>query len=210
MSVIIDNLRRFNSKERFHLVGWALGNPEFELDSGFRDAVSKFFGIAVPQDAFVAMDFHLDWLFASLYYGSGMKIGSAAARDPLEISGSQQDIDLLVAWSDGGETPILLLEAKGVTDWGNKQLREKAARLRVIFGSDGSRWLADYRVRPRFGLVSPSTPQKVDTTQWPGWMKPGGDLPHIQLPLQGDFLRIERSDGQQSAAMGPYWVVKRR
>ena len=35
MSAFIEYLRSFNRKERFFLIGTALGNPAFRLDSAF-------------------------------------------------------------------------------------------------------------------------------------------------------------------------------
>ena len=66
MSAFIDYLVSFNRKERFFLVGTALGKPTFQLDSAFSQRLSSRFALKVPADAFVAMDYHLDWIYASV------------------------------------------------------------------------------------------------------------------------------------------------
>ena len=62
MSAIIEYLRSFNRKERFLLVGTALGNPTFRLDSTFSQNLGDRFALEVSSDAFVAMNYHLDEL----------------------------------------------------------------------------------------------------------------------------------------------------
>ena len=70
MRNLVKNLESFNRKERFFLVGAALGNPTFRLDPTFRDQVGREFGLDVPEEAFVAMDYHLDWIYAGLVVSS--------------------------------------------------------------------------------------------------------------------------------------------
>ena len=52
----------FNRKERFFLVGTALGNPAFRLDSVFSQPLGGTFALEVHSDMFVAMDYQLDWI----------------------------------------------------------------------------------------------------------------------------------------------------
>ncbi|MBI4301278.1 MAG: hypothetical protein HY664_01570 [Chloroflexi bacterium] len=68
MLEIIANLRLFNRKERFFLVGMALGNPKFKLIEQFRNQLNDKLGLFVPEDAFAAMDYHLDWIYAQSFY----------------------------------------------------------------------------------------------------------------------------------------------
>ena len=55
-----------NAKERFFLIGKILGNSEFKLSAKFREELYKIFGMKLPTEVFLAMDYHLDWLYASL------------------------------------------------------------------------------------------------------------------------------------------------
>ena len=65
MMTLMEHLESFNRKERFFLVGNALGNPDFQLSTDFQTKLNTAFGIQPPNSAFVAMDYHLDWLHAS-------------------------------------------------------------------------------------------------------------------------------------------------
>ena len=67
MTSLMELLESFNRKERFFLIGDALGNRTFQLSTDFRARLSKAFGIEPPSSAFVAMDYHLDWIHASLF-----------------------------------------------------------------------------------------------------------------------------------------------
>ena len=67
MMTLLEHLESFNRKERFFLIGEALGNRAFQLSTDFRTRLSEAFGIEPPSSAFVAMDYHLDWIHASLF-----------------------------------------------------------------------------------------------------------------------------------------------
>jgi hypothetical protein len=64
-------LAHFNRKERFLLVGQALGNPGFTVGAAFRRSLAALLDRPVPKDAYCAMDYHLDWLFAALLWAEG-------------------------------------------------------------------------------------------------------------------------------------------
>lgn len=86
MSTFIDNLDKLNRKERFFLIGMALGNPRFKLDPLFRQKLSEEFGVVIPDNVFVAMDYHLNWIYAAaaLAFGNPVRdniFDKAAADD---------------------------------------------------------------------------------------------------------------------------------
>ena len=60
MMTLIERLESFNRKERFFLIGDALGNQSFQLSDDFRTRLGTAFGIQPPSNTFVAMDYHLD------------------------------------------------------------------------------------------------------------------------------------------------------
>jgi hypothetical protein len=60
---IIEQFQAFNCKERFFLIGKALGNPEFRLDESFRVEVANTLQLNIPHDAYPAMDYHLEWIY---------------------------------------------------------------------------------------------------------------------------------------------------
>jgi len=151
-NLLIDYLRTFNRKERFYLVGMALGNPKFRLAPKFIKDLNVALGTHIPEDAFAAMDYHLDWLFASLVIISGGGGDSTRSNSGREITGTQEDIDFIVAYPEGGKCHLTLVEAKGVTSWTNRQMNAKADRFSSIFGVDGMRF--PFAV-PHFVTVSP-------------------------------------------------------
>jgi hypothetical protein len=71
--------------------------------------------------------------------------------DGIEL-GDNSDSDLVVAFARGPKTYVVLLEAKGFTSYGRKQLEHKCARLKEIFGESGTRF-GD--VVPYWVFVSP-------------------------------------------------------
>ena len=171
MPALIEHLESFNRKERFFLIGAALGNPSFQLAQRFRTELGQVFGLEVPDDAFAAMDYHLDWIHAALLL-AGNDSDTVHANDPTVVTGTQQDVDLVVAFREGPVTHLLLIEAKAEMGWVNKPMLAKATRLREIFGQKGSE---HPNVRPYFALTSPRPPQRLDTQKWPTWMTRNGE-----------------------------------
>lgn len=57
---LIKNLKSFNRKERFYLIGQMLGNPEFRMDEKQLDEISRLIELKIPKEYFAAMDYHLD------------------------------------------------------------------------------------------------------------------------------------------------------
>ena len=53
MSDLIEILRQFNRKERFFLIGQALGNEAFSLAERFRQELGEVIGVKIPGNAFV-------------------------------------------------------------------------------------------------------------------------------------------------------------
>lgn len=203
MEGLIERLRRFNRKERFYLIGRALGNQAFTLSEEFRQTLGKELALDIPRDAFVAMDYHLNWLYAALLLATA-EAGRAIPHD-LEpsIAGNQEDIDLLIAYDEDRITRAVLVEAKGATGWTNKQLMSKASRLKTIFDEDGNRWDT---VQPRFVIASPRRPRLLNDTGWPSWMK--NPVRWIELRMPPDVQRITRCDAEGLIGeTGTHWKI---
>ena len=162
----VDYLRLLNRKERFHLLREALGEATFRLDELFRIRLqscltdSRRGPVSIPPDAFVAMDYHLDWIGMALRLAADGPERARRDRFPLDgiandglVSGTQQDVDLLGAFPIGATTLLVMIEAKGDTDWRNDQLDKKAKRLDPAFSEERpwSGWTAPY-----FILTSPT------------------------------------------------------
>ena len=205
MATLIQYLESFNRKERFFLIGEALGKPTFELSPEFRAPLGAAFGLSIPTDALVAMDYHLDWVYASLVLDAGGDESSVLPNDEGLVSGNQEDVDLLVAFDDGQTVRLLLLEAKAETGWTNKQTLSKAERLRRIFGEDGGRFAG---VTPHFGLLSPRRPEQLESRCWPTWMTRGGEPVWLELVVPGGRRRTTRTDPRgRSSRGGSYFRV---
>lgn len=191
VSNIISILASFNRKERFYLIGMALRNRQFTVCPEFRSRLLEKFDLHVPEHAFCAMDYHLDWIYASMVLSSGGHVGEPLERKGSQITATQEDVDLLIAFEEKETCEVVILEAKGASNWSNRQMRSKAERLRGIFGDNGCRW---DRVKPHFVMASPSRPRKLDYKKWPTWMKPDGEPVWIELAMVRELKKVTRCD----------------
>jgi len=199
---VIEHLRAFNRKERFFLVGMALGNPRFMLCEQFRNKVNNTLHIEISEDAFAAMDYHLDWIYVSLFLAFNNANDRVFSNVDDLITATQEDIDFLIAYQNGEECHLVLLEAKGVTGFTNRQLQSKIRRLRDIFGDDGDKYPD---VIPHFAIVSPKKPVGMRTESWPSWVLRDGDIPWIEMTIPDGLKRITRCDESGRASAGGRW-----
>jgi hypothetical protein len=211
MNMLIDNLRRFNRKERFYLVGYALGNPDFKLSDTFKSELQKtVVGLnqEIPSDAFVAMDYHIDWIYASLYISSNPSY-KVYTRDQELITANQEDVDLIVAFpdiNDSSKTHMILCECKAESSWTNNQVLSKAERLKGIFGEHGD--LFSHIATPHFLLISPKRPGKLDDSKIASFMKPNGEIPWMKLKMPNSLCKVTRCDGNgKNSINGSFWKV---
>jgi len=208
VSTFIDNLDKLNRKERFFLIGLALGNPGFKLDRLFQQKLSEEFGVVIPDNVFVAMDYHLNWIYAAAALTFGNPVRDKLFDNKFGIiNGTQEDVDLLVAFEDAsGICHLIMLEAKGVTAFSNSQFRHKMDRFRSIFGENGRRFS---RIKPYFGLVSPRKPTGLRYDLCPLWLKHGDDIPWFEMSIPRDRLTVFGCDKEgrpnQRRAL---WTVK--
>ncbi|MDE0038463.1 MAG: hypothetical protein OXU77_13060 [Gammaproteobacteria bacterium] len=173
---LIDALKRFNRKERFHLLHHVLGYEgwSFRLSEEFRKDLCSNIGELVPPGALVMMDYHLDWISMAVWLSGRHELPTrqTPALNEARVVGNQEDIDLLVAFRSSGTVHIVLIEAKGDTSWSNSQLESKVLRLREMFGEvipDGA------KVRPHFVLMAPKESAAINAGTWPFWMKAAVD-----------------------------------
>ena len=110
----IDYLRILNRKERFHLLRGVLGKTTFCLADHFRTELESCLSdslngaLSIPSHAFAAMDFHLDWIAMALHLATKGPQSARRFRLPVDrisndglFLGTQQDVDLLVAFRNG-------------------------------------------------------------------------------------------------------------
>ncbi len=112
----IDNLKSFNRKERFYLIGLALDNRDFELGQRFWKALNDELHLGVPEkprDLFCAMDYHLDWIYASLELSQAQGDESPRTVPSDKMNFTQQDVDLLIAFENSDkQCRLIMVEAK--------------------------------------------------------------------------------------------------
>lgn len=208
MTSFINNLDRLNRKERYFLIGMALGNPKFKLNSAFRQKLSKKYGLAVPDAAFVAMDYHLNWIFAAgvLAFGNPVRDNIFDNKGGI-VDGTQEDVDLLVAFEDKSSmNHVIMLEAKGFTAFSNRQFKHKMDRIKSIFGKKGNRWP---EVKPYFGLVSSRESSKLRADYCPSWLKVESKIPWFEMPLPDNRLILHGCDKQgRTNKERAFWMVK--
>ena len=203
---LLQLLESFNRKERFFLISHALG--KFQLSDDFRNQLSDEIGQEIPKDAYTAMDYHLEWVTAALYAHKSGDAERIFANPQQEIiKGNQEDTDLLVAFNDGEQYHLVLVEAKCATGWTNKQMKSKAVRLSQIFGPDGMRY---FRVKPHFCLASPRRPRQLKASEWPEWMSnDDGSYFWIKLRFPKGRKMVTRceSNGRRSAQGNHFRII---
>jgi hypothetical protein len=202
MSTILELLRRFNRKEGFLLLAEALGS--FRLSECFRSKLSHELDLVIPADAYVAMDYHYDWLYAAVHFNHS--VGSVVFDNQARlISGNQRDMDLVIAFDQEEKTHVIAIEAKAFGAWGNDQMREKVDRLRAIFGDEQS--LLQH-VCPHLVLMSPNRPTRLDSKGWPAWLFRNDTIPWLPLELPKDSLMTIRCDARGiRTSLSDYWTI---
>ncbi|WP_270671591.1 hypothetical protein [Aeromonas sp. QDB17] len=212
---LIENLKSFNRKERFYLVGQMLGNPDFRMDKTQLAEISKLIDTTIPSEYFAAMDYHLDWIYASLFLIQEHDkktfprnfIDNKQQID-LQISGTQEDVDFLLAFVDHENTThIVMIEAKGDSYFSNAQLNSKNKRFNAIFGDENT-WP---NVRPHFLLCSPKEPQNVSIEEPAYFIFKSSKLLWLELDMGDGKNKVTRwGKNDKPCSDGKYWVVESR
>lgn len=205
-------LELLDSHERPILLRWASDHP-LRLGDHVRREISGLLpqGTDVPADAFVAMDYTLDWLYAaSQIYLSGTPYEAKKPRlrpTADELTASVEDVDLLIAWDDG--TPhTVLLEAKGFTAFTNGPMQRKVKRLADIFDA-GKAESFDLH----FILVGPKRSLGLKTDDWPPWTGKLGRRHFLEIPDPGTRLAVQRctETGKPTQTDWTHWqLIERR
>ena len=204
------NLSKFNRKERFYVVREATTGG-FDLADDFRLRLEEELGLTIPAvETFMAMDYHLDWIYASLFLcgQTGEVKGKVFDLDRTLITASQEDVDLLIAAPDlenPGRTNLIMIEAKGDTPWTNKQSESKAKRLNTIFAPG----TFEHFIQPYYLIWSPRPSRNLRFETFPDWAKRGGKIPHLTLGMDQDLQKVTRCDkGGKNAVKGEFWKIE--
>lgn len=168
-------LRMFNRKERYHLLVNALANisGNFEISSDYKSEIQNAVNLENKNHhtVFVAMDYHLDWMQVALECWSNNRSEDCLKQMTNKgyFKANQQDVDLLVVMEKEQQYDLIMIEAKADSGWSNKQLKEKATRLKGIFGN-GNETEVYTDIRPHFILSSPKESPNIELDNWPNWM----------------------------------------
>lgn len=178
-SRLIDTLRAFNRKERYYVFRELVTKTDPRLSSDFADRLEKVIGVRPdPETCFLAVDYHLDWISAAVFLvrSGNLKEGSSLGElvetrgsEPFDgshragapvMTGSQEDVDALLAFQQDGITHLVFIEAKADTAWSLSQLRSKGVRFLDIFGQPDGSNDCDYdlggeKVRCHLALLGP-------------------------------------------------------
>lgn len=184
---IIERLKRFNRKERDHLVKLAYCEDPKEpriTKNLWEELVGPNTDIPPSADLFIGMDYHINWLYAALATANvkgdlrngQWQNGSQSKRNETQmpIQGNQEDVDLLVSWidPDNSRLKMCLVEAKLESGWSSSQLISKRKRLALML-QEAENELKKAEKDPGldfvdfyFFLCSPKKPEKWNLS-WP-------------------------------------------
>jgi len=172
-----------------------LGITEFKLDTKFREQLDKLLELRIHRDAFVAMDYTIDWVYASLKWAKGEQDVYDKA-DMVQLNEKGHDIDLLVAYEDDVNdklTHIIFIEAKGVTPWKTAEMKPKVERLKLLFHDNREQAV------PHLVLLSPNQPTQLDKKILASWMlKNNGDYSWMKLDIQPGLKGVMRCGGEKN------------
>ncbi len=196
MSNIIGALHAYNRRERHHLMAKAVGNQgQLRLDVRFLTQLENSLrpGLSgeIRPNADVFVDYAIDWLFASVHY-PGKEPGSQKMKVTEDITATNQDIDLLVAFEESGVTTLIMVEAKGATRFDPSQATKKILRRKGIFAG------AEGKVKPMFLLASPKKPS-VDVHDWPAWAKHDHQPYYLRFCLPDASRKLTRCDRDEQS-----------
>lgn len=152
------------------------------------------------------MDYHLDWIYASLCCFKNKSFGFIA-ENKLGLNSNQEDIDLLIAFPSGEVTHLIMIEAKAESGWTNKQFESKADKLEKILGQEYCLW---QNIVPHFFITSPRKPLNLNIKSLPAYLYKKIDDLWLELKIPINLFKITRCDeyGNKSKD-GYYWKPER-
>ncbi len=250
---LVENLKLLNAKERDLLMRHAyldiddVDKPKFlskSFDKRLKDLIAEKLNLREnPKCVFAGMDYHLDWLFAALYMTTQNR-GPDDVRGELElhddtqapaskytdfrsVTGTQEDIDLLVVYDVNDQLVLLFIEAKGSAAFDRVQLARKLIRLdRILVASEVAQG-CKYPLRYLLVLASPRAPKFENRLTLVGKLRRqknfaklgaicaaleglesgiGDDLHHLPLENPGTFYAVHREPerkGKGKSAQAP-------
>ena len=125
---LIELLDRFNRKEPYFLICEALGLDKFSLSEECCRRLESVLGVPIPTDARVWMDYHMNWLAAAVIKWHEPSESDVYSNTGL-VRGNPEDVDLLVAFEEGGHYRLVCLLRQRDTNPGTtlKHCRKRSA-----------------------------------------------------------------------------------
>ncbi len=201
-SLLVQNLKQLNAKERDHLMRFAyLGATgayednadrwlSVEMERALKDRFAKSGLDASARCVFASMDYHLDWLHVALLLACNKEIAcdqmglldDGLPDDSLRpVIGIQEDLDLLVVFATDSNVFLLCIEAKGDASFDKVQLARKLIRLDRIIVASGAINRADLQCT--LVLIAPKTPAFTDCLEYTRSL-PGGKFSDMRDYLE--------------------------
>lgn len=206
MSELTDILDRFNRKERNLLIRDASEHSSSKallLNDSFRKRIGAALGFEIPDDAWWATDYHLNWIVGALavYCYGKQAIGTAQinlqSENPVRwlVERTQEDVDLLIVI----DTTLILVEVKAFGYFTNKQIDSKTRRWLLLkrqselSGSKVTfRFMLMSRTKPT-GLHPPPSDLLQGTSEWP----------HAVLDVDSPLLKLKVTGRKPGAGAPP-------
>ena len=228
MNSFSEILERFNRKERNLLVRDILGKPKERphLDSSFIQRINRVLELEIPNEAWWATDYHINWLagaiavyfrgnpphrpFCNLQVKSDYDDPTRSPKGRQLVEGNQEDIDLVIATC---QNDLILIEAKAYGPFTERQVKSKLARLSLLH--EFYKKLDPQGLNPirfHFALQGPINPEGLKVS-WPSWLCKPGMVPWIELKLAAPetILEVTRCDQKgKGSAKGESWKVFQR
>jgi hypothetical protein len=206
MSTLVDFLERLNRKERYFVIAHATGARNLVIGHELQRQLGEVTGVEAPANARLFVDYHLDWLVASLRLAFDQPARLSFRNTGQAVKGNQEDIDLLVAFEERAVTHLAMIEARASARWSMDQLRAKVKRLNSIFGIVGDRFPL---AKPHFLLLSPVRPPAQVMKALPKWDRDSARPQWMPLSYPKERLIVEKTlASKKPSRTGSYFTVK--
>jgi len=231
---------------------YALPEQKFLSDAFTAKLMDHVIDLGLSDQAkcvFAGMDYHIDWLFVALklaingrdweepsargatsttrdfFKMASAPQGAAIYEDFRALTGTQEDVDLLVVFTDGQKSAVLFVEAKGCAAFGRVQLARKLIRLDRVLVESGVLKGSDPLIKYRLILASPNKPNFDDCRVFACGMPKdqkydhirerldqaihasglGNGVYHLEMPFPGTYA-VTRTPPKSYE----YWELKKR
>lgn len=207
LDFFIQLLYDFCCHERSYLI--RLLTDECEISSKYKNQLENLLGIQDCSVAYWDIDYAIDWLYAALFVSQTESDGSIYNNSNGLIKCNNEDVDILIALRSREKIDLVLVEVKVEKPYSILQLNSKVNRLQKIFGNNGDNF---QYIQPHWILASPNKSKRVNTDNWPTWMKID-NTDYLWHEMRKNFhsLKITRCDDHGILSKeGSYWKLEGR